>query len=315
MTRSSGPAVQADDASAPSALADALSIARHHIVLIAMAASLVFGWLTTGRYGFVLSLVVGLDWFLINLFNKVTDVDEDRANGIPGTARVERARTLLQGACFVLLVASFASHFVFPAITSLRLVVQAIGLAYSYRLVPTPSGFQRIKELYFFKNFGSACLFVLTCIVYPIADGGWRPTASWAYVAALVAFFVPFEMTYEILYDFRDLEGDRRAQIPTFPVVHGERAARRLLDVLLALSGLVLVATFLAGVFGVRELLFSAAPVAQRVFYAPRLERGLTSSDCVRLTHLGTAQLVFFLLGTRFWLAAGLPDNLLVPWA
>lgn len=35
---------------------------------------------------------------------------------------------------------------------------------------------------------------------------------------ALVLFFVPFELTYEILYDMRDLDGDRRAGVPTYPV-------------------------------------------------------------------------------------------------
>lgn len=294
---------------ATSAFSDALSIARYHIVLIAMTASLVFGWLTTGRYGLLLSLVVGLDWFLINLFNKVTDVEEDLENGIPGTERVAKWKRLLAPGCFALLGLSFLSHLVFPEITPIRGLVQLIGLAYSYRLVPTLSGRKRIKELYFFKNFGSAFLFVLTCLVYPIAVAGWAPIVSWAYVAALAAFFVPFEVSYEILYDFRDLPGDRREGIPTFPVVHGPVIAQRLIDVLLAASVSVIVLAVLAGVFGVRELLFVVAPVAQWFFYRPRLSRGLTSNDCIVLTHLGSAQLVLFLVGTRVWLAAGLPEN------
>lgn len=298
-----------------SAFSDALSIVRYHIVLIAMTASLVFGWLTTGRYGFGLALVVGLDWFLINLFNKVTDVEEDLENGIPGTERVARWKRFLAPGCFALLFASFASHLVFPAITPLRVVVQLIGLAYSYRLVPTPSGLKRIKQLYFFKNFGSAFLFVLTCLAYPLAVAGWTPIVPWAFVAALALFFVPFEVSYEILYDFRDLPGDRREGIPTFPVVHGPATAQRLIDALLGLSLAVIALAVLAGAFGVRELLFSFAPIAQWFFYRPRLARGLTSSDCIALTHLGSAQLVVFLLGTRAWLALGLPDNIFVPWA
>ncbi|MFO0714026.1 MAG: UbiA family prenyltransferase [Sandaracinus sp.] len=298
-----------------SALSDALSIARYHIVLIAMTASLVFGWLTTGRYGFALALVVGLDWFLINLFNKVTDVEEDLENGIPGTERVAKWRRLLAPGCFALLGLSFLSHLAFPAITPLRVLVQLIGLAYSYRLVPTPSGMKRIKQLYFFKNFGSAFLFVLTCLAYPLAVAGWAPIVPWGYVAALALFFVPFEVSYEILYDFRDLPGDRREGIPTFPVVHGPERARRLIDVLLALSLAVLALAVLSGTFGVRELLFAFAPIAQWFFYRPRLARGLTSHDCIVLTHLGSAQLLLYLVGTRVWLELGLPDNVFVPWA
>ncbi len=296
-------------------IADGLSIARYHIVVIAMAASLVFGWLTTGRYDLVLALVVGLDWFLINLFNKLTDVEEDRANGIPGTERVARLRRPLLALAITLLVGSFASHLVFPLVTPLRVLVQLIGLAYSYRWIPTRAGRRRIKELYFFKNFGSAFLFVLTSFAYPIAASGTPLVVSWAYIALLVAFFVPFEVSYEILYDFRDLEGDRRAHVPTFPVVHGPRAAARLVLGLLVASLVVLGLAVVAGVFGLRELLFACAPLAQRLFYHAKLERALagegawTSRDCILLTHLGSLQLALFLVGTRAWLALGLPAN------
>jgi hypothetical protein len=91
--------------------------------------------------------------------------------------------------------------------------------------------------------------------------------------------------------------------------------AQRLIDALLALSLAVLAVAVLAGTFGVRELLFAFAPIAQLVFYRPRLARGLTSSDCIALTHLGSAQLVVYLAGTRLWLELGLPDNVFVPWA
>jgi 4-hydroxybenzoate polyprenyltransferase len=131
-------------------------------------------------------------------------------------------------------------------------------------------------------------------------------------VAALALFFVPFEVSYELLYDFRDLPGDRREGIPTFPVVHGPAIAQRLIDALLALSLAVLAVAVLAGTFGVRELLFSFAPIAQLVLYRPRLARGL---NCIALTHLGSAQLVVYLAGTRVWLELGLPDNVFVPWA
>ena len=289
---------------------DALSIARYHIVLIAMTASLVFGWLTTGRYGWLLACVVGLDWFLINLFNKVTDVEEDLKNGIPGTERVLARKKLLTALCFALLVGSFASHVVFPQLTPWRVLVQLIGLAYSYKLIPTPSGMKRIKELYFFKNFGSAFLFILTCLVYPISNNDYTVTVSWSYVAALALFFVPFEVSYEILYDFRDLEGDAQEGIPTFPVVHGSATAKKLIDALLALSVTTILIALMTGIFGLRELLFVVAPIAQLFFYRPRLLRGLTSNDCIVLTHLGSAQLILFVVGTTLWLDAGLPANI-----
>ena len=288
-------------------MSDALAIARYHIVLVAMAASLVFGWIFGCGYGFGLALVVGVDWFLVNLMNRITDIDEDLANGIPGTERVARNRRALVILSAALMVGSFAvTIFVWPALTPWRVVVQAIGFAYNYRLVPTPRGLRRFKEIYFFKNFMSAVLFVLTCIVYPLAANGQR---FGALALVLTLFFVPFELSYEVLYDVRDLEGDRKEGIPTFPVVHGMEASRRIVDGLLAGAGVVLVVAFALRVVGLRELLMLVALVLQYAFYRSRWARGLTTRDCIVLTHQGTALLLLFLVGTALWLHAGLPAN------
>ena len=290
-------------------MGDALAVARYHIVLVAMAACLVFGWLMTGRYLPLVALVCGLDWFLINLLNRVTDVDEDLQNGIRGTDRVAAHRRALTVGGFALMLASIvATHQVWPELTPWRVVVQAIGLAYNYRLVPTPKGMRRFKEIYFFKNFGSACLFGLTGFVYPLAVS--TPVMSWGAIATLALFFIPFELTYEILYDLRDLEGDRAEGIPTYPVVHGPLIARRIIDGLLMGSALVLAVGLLVSWIGLREGLMLAAPPIQLAFYRPRIARGLTARDCIVVTHLGTGLLLFYLAGTAAWLAAGLPANI-----
>jgi 4-hydroxybenzoate polyprenyltransferase len=288
---------------------DALAIIRYHIVLIAMAATLVFGWLMTGEHPWALALIAGLDWFLINLLNRVTDLDEDLANGIQGTERVARQKRAVAIFGFALLFGSFASHAWLPALTPLRVAVHVIGMAYNYRLVPTLRGMARLKELYFFKNFGSACIFILTCFGYPLAGAGFAPSMSWPAIATLIAFFLLFEITFEILYDLRDLPGDAAAKIPTYPVVHGQVISLRIIDALLAGSALVLVVGLVSGVIGVREGLMLAAPIGQRVMYPRRIARGITSRDCIWLTHVGTAELVLYLIGTACWSAAGLPAN------
>jgi 4-hydroxybenzoate polyprenyltransferase len=275
-----------------------------------MAACVVFGWTFTGKYAWALTIVVAVDWFLINLANRITDIEEDLANGIPGTERVARAKTALIALCLALGISSFVvTNFVWPALTPWRVAVQIIGLAYNYRLVPTPSGWKRFKEIYFLKNFMSAVLFVLTCFVYPLVAIDAPRLVPFGTVVVLALFFVPFELTYEILYDLRDLEGDRAEGIPTYPVVHGALTARRIIDALLALAGVVLLVGFAMRLVGARELLMLFAPIAQLVFYRPRFRRGLTTPDCVVLTHMGTAMLLFFLAGTAVWLRLGLPAN------
>jgi 4-hydroxybenzoate polyprenyltransferase len=309
---------RAGEGSVRAALADAAAITRFHILLIGAVAAIVFGWLMTGRYLWAAGGLAGLDWFLIILMNRVTDIDEDRQNGIRGTERVARRRTAITLGSFALLVGSIAAtHLVWPSVTPWRIAVQAIGLAYNYRLVPTPRGWSRFKEIYFFKNFGSSVLFVLTCFVYPLAiaaDDGVARTLAAAPIVALVLFFIPFELTYEILYDLRDLEGDRALGVPTYPVVHGPRRARQIIDALLAGASAVLLAAVLAGWLGLRELLMLVAPAVQLVLYRRWWARGLTPRDCIVLTHVGTAQLALFLVGTAVWQAAGLPADVYLRW-
>lgn len=295
------------------ALRDLLSILRVHIILIAVTGAVVFGWLLGGRYLLGVALLGGVDWMLINLFNRTTDLAEDQANRIRGTDVVARHRTAFLWACAAVLVGSFAlSHWRYPELTWLRAILLGLGGAYSHPILPSPGGWRRIKDLYFFKNLMSATGFVITCFLYPLAHLGWRTElpGGWPGVATLIVFFLALEVTYEILYDLRDVEGDRAAGVPTYPVVHGVRRARQIIDGLLLFSGAVLAGALLAGFLGVREGLMLAAPVVQFFFYRSRLARGLTTADCVWLTHLGTALLLLYLAGNWAWLRAGLPPNL-----
>jgi 4-hydroxybenzoate polyprenyltransferase len=295
-------------------LEDIPSLLRLHIVGVALLAQVVFAWLFTGRHALVLVPFVAIDWFVINLVNRVTDLAEDVANRVPGADIAARRKRLLEVGSLVLFAGSLlVSHlFVAPELTPVRMTVQVIGLLYNFRLVPLPGGLTRFKEMYFFKNTMSAVLFVLTCVAYPLAFARWEPVVPWVTIGAVVMFFVLFELTYEILYDFRDLEGDRREGVPTYPAVHGPKVARKVLDALGAAAGLVLVAAFLLRAIGVRELLMAAAPLTQRLFYARRLDRGLTHRDCVIVTHMGSALLAFYLLGTAVWARLGLPANIML---
>lgn len=293
-------------------LLDIASILRLHIIAIAVMAALTFGQILTAELHLAVALLGGLDWLLINLLNRVSDVKEDIANSIRGTERLVGRHHLVLGTWIAILVGSFVlGHILHPELTPWRLVVQLVGVGYSYAIVPTPRGLRRFKDLYFFKNFMSAMLFVATCLVYPLtaADFAFAPPFTWLSALALALFFVPFEITYEILYDMRDLEGDRLANVPTYPVVHGLEPSARIIDALLALSALALIAAILLGLLGLRESLMLLALPLQLAFYKPRYRRGLTSAECIGLTWLGAGLLAFWLLGTHLWAQAGLPAN------
>src|SRR5436309_1453237 len=107
-------------------LRDALAVVRYHIIGVAVAASLVFGWILTGKYLPAAALACGVDWFFINLINRITDLEEDRINQIRGTELVATRERLLTALAFALLGLSFVlTHARWPALTPFRLAVHA----------------------------------------------------------------------------------------------------------------------------------------------------------------------------------------------
>jgi len=276
------------------------SVGRLHIVAIAALGTLTFGWLFSGTRPWLLAGVCALDWFLVNLLNRVVDLEEDSANRVTGVAWVARHRRAILWGGFSLLGASLlAVQAVAPALLPLRLAYHLLGFAYNWPLLP---GGRRIKQLYFWKNTASAAGFMITVFGYPLAVAG-HARMSWAGIAALAAFFFLFELSYEVLYDLRDAPGDAAAGVRTYPVIHGERGAVRIIDGLCAASMVGLAAGYLAGPVPWRGFIMIVAPALQLVLYKRALRRGITSGDCVAITWIGAA----LLGGYHLWVAAGLP--------
>ncbi|HPQ70442.1 MAG TPA: UbiA family prenyltransferase [bacterium] len=287
------------------------SILRIHIVSIAVGGALVFGWLLTGRYLWWIALIGGFDWLLINLANRVSDLREDLANAIPGSERIARRKTGTMIAWAALLAGSLAITVpLFPELTGWRLFMQAVGLVYSFRIIPHPGGRRRLKNVYLLKNLLSGLGFVTSCFLYPLAHAGFAAQIAWPGIVALMLYFVPFEQSYEILYDLRDLDGDRRAGVPTYPLVHGVATTHTIIHALLLASLAIVLLGFVLGFYGVKETLMGFGPVLQFFLLRPILRRGPTTADCIVVTFLGTAMLLAYLACTALWLAAGLPENI-----
>ncbi len=292
-------------------MSELASALRLHIVAIAVCATVTFGWVFTAEYPVGLALLCGFDWCIVNLLNRATDVEEDRLNGITATEFVARHARALVGLSLAALAASLAWGFAAlpAALAAVRCVFHLFGLGYSYRIVPTPRGLRRFKDLYVLKNSMSAVMFVLSVGLYPLL-ATTRPLAlsPWG-VAALVGFFFLFEHTFEVLYDLRDVDGDRAVGVPTYPVVHGPRVSAAIIHALCALSVAPLVAGRAAGVLSTRELLMAAAPLGQSMFLRWRTPERVSRADCIGATYAGAGALLFYLAGTAAWAAAGLPTG------
>ncbi len=283
------------------------SIGRIHIVAIAALGTLTFGWLFSGQTPLALGAICALDWFVVNLLNRVVDLREDDANGIAFTDVVARHRTVFLALGFALLAGSLATtHALFPQITALRLGYHALGLAYNWPLLP---GGRRIKQLYFFKNTASGVGFMLTVFGYPLAmlRGGaaFPPGISTATVIYAGVFFFALEISYEVLYDLRDMEGDALADVRSYPVVHGAAAAEKIVYGLILISALSLVAGLIAGAVPYRLFVMIAAPVVQLVYARHAIARGVTTRDCIALTWIGAALLFVY----QIWVALDLPGT------
>ncbi len=277
-------------APAPSPLRVFASVSRVHIVVIAALGTLTFGWVFTGTYPWLLSAVCALDWFLVNLLNRVVDLPEDRANGIVGTDFVARHAPVVRAGAFGVLFASLVIvHLAMPAITVLRVAFHGLGLIYNWPLLP---GHVRIKQLYFLKNAATATGFMLTCFAYPIA-AAYRELASGIGLAAILmtglCFFL-FELSYEVIYDLRDARQEtREAGVCTFPVVHGERgAAIRIIDGLCVASAVIaLVLGFAARVIlPWRIAVMAVAPVSHEARPLQALARPRDHVRRLRSPHL-----------------------------
>ena len=53
------------------------SVGRLHITFIAALGTFTFGWLFTGEYLWFLAGVCALDWYFVNLFNRIVDLPND----------------------------------------------------------------------------------------------------------------------------------------------------------------------------------------------------------------------------------------------
>ncbi|MDF1561896.1 MAG: UbiA family prenyltransferase [Deltaproteobacteria bacterium] len=282
------------------------SISRLHIVAIAALGTLTFGWIFTGARPWGLAAVVALDWFVVNLLNRVVDLEEDTTNRIVGTAFVARHK---RGVLVVGLGAMALSfplfHLLWPAITPWRIGYHLLGTAYNWPLLPWVG---RIKTLYFWKNTASAVGFLITVFIYPLvvaADEGvaLADGITWPIIGWTVAFFLLFELSYEVVYDLRDAEGDRAAGVHSYAAVHGERTAGTIANGLMLASVVVAVIGWTVGPLPWRIFIMVAAPLMQ-LFLVRRFRRaGLSSAHCIGLTWLGAGLLATY----HLWVELGLP--------
>lgn len=289
------------EAAAPSLSHKVLaSLLRLHIVAIAIMGTVTFSWLFTGRREWGLALVAGLDWFLVNLLNRVADLPEDQKNRVLGASFSARHGRAIKVTFAIFLLASLPMVHAFePKILPMRLAYHLLGLLYNLPLLKGPG---RLKRIYLVKNLASATGFLLTVVGYPLVARD--VTVSPIYVLTFSAFFFCTELAYEVIYDLRDVQGDRAEGIPTFPAVHGERVGRIVAWSLSGLGALILSAGYAFHCLDWRAFIMVFGPLVQAAYlYLSLRHKGPDERDCVRLTWIGVGLLTAY----NLWVILGLP--------
>ena len=183
--------------------------------------------------------------FSVYGINKLTDMEEDEINNPERVSYIKRIEGIFRHAILVsLLLAIFLS-----ALTSLWAVLVvlfpiAAGVLYSIRLSPN---YPRLKDVTGVKNTIIATTWANGTAFLPYLVAG---NVALSKVALIYYFFFMKSMINTILFDVRDIEGDRVNGIRTIPVKLGFRKSKALLIALNSTFLLWLALAYHLGYFG-----------------------------------------------------------------
>ena len=200
-------------------LTDVVFACRLHVSIFTLAA--VWGWSRM-----VSTSVLSQDYFIapviitcIYLWNRIWDLQEDQVNCPQSTPHFARFRwpilvlaPLIGIGCIGLATSSG------PAIAPIILViVLLVGFAYSAPMLPGLPG-RRLKEFYIVKNITSALGWIVLVTLYPALHAEVALHTGFLLGAAILFIGV---WTVEIVWDIRDIEGDKKAGVATLPTIIG----------------------------------------------------------------------------------------------
>ncbi len=167
---------------------------------------------------FLVCFAVFLFAFAIYTLDKVADMDKDAAN-LPERLRFLRGRKNLATG-YALLAYSLAILIVLlnmPLALPILIFPLAVNLIYGSKPI---SSLPRLKDLPFIKNFIVAVTWALGTALLPSMHSS---NASLVTVACVFYFMLIKTFIDTVLYDIRDVKGDRESGVKTIPVLIGPR--------------------------------------------------------------------------------------------
>ncbi|HUN54157.1 MAG TPA: UbiA family prenyltransferase [Smithella sp.] len=182
--------------------------------------------------GFLKMRFRGIDYLIITLavacicqWNRLTDAKEDARNCPDDLKDAQSKSRAIKAFCYVtgtsIILLSLLTE---PSWELAGLVAfgAAVGFFYNTPLIPSRPNL-RLKNLFIIKNLSSGAGWSLGLLVFPMMRAHTQPDGL--FLTAFVYMFA-MVMTYEVMWDIRDVEGDSQAGIRTVPVVLGINNAR-----------------------------------------------------------------------------------------
>ncbi|MFH1824458.1 MAG: UbiA family prenyltransferase [Candidatus Firestonebacteria bacterium] len=173
--------------------------------------------------------------FLIYAYNRIADIKEDKISASERLTFIKKIKSINVYAAIVLFIISCALIFLTGNLTalSLYLLTGFIGINYSKKILFIP----KIKNILLIKNISIGVMFALSVIAVPFLLVGADMTGVF-YLLLAYLFLRVFINT--IYFDIRDIAGDKTAGVLTIPIKIGEQKTIKILNIINALTLLII---------------------------------------------------------------------------
>jgi len=206
-------------------IAQAFILNRLHIVASAPAVMWCWSEFLKMRFRSIDYLIITLAVACICQWNRLTDVEEDTLN-CPADLKDAQAKSpAIKVFCYAGgIIAVIIALFTEPTWPIAGLVAFGVAVGYFYNSPLLPSmPHLRLKNMFIIKTFSSGLGWSAGLLVFPMLRAHTQPDER--FFTAVVYMFA-MVMTYEIMWDIRDIAGDAKAGLRTLPVVLGINSAR-----------------------------------------------------------------------------------------
>ena len=198
---------------------------RLHIIISAPAVMWCWSEFLKIRFRGIDYLIITLTVACICQWNRLTDREEDALNCPADLKEAQAKSRAIKFFCyasgtFAILLALLTE----PTWKIAGLVAFGAAVGYFYNSPISPSQpHLRFKNMFIIKNFSSGAGWSAGLLIFPMLRAHTQPDGrfftAFVYMLAMV-------MTYEIMWDIRDMPGDALAGIRTLPAVLGINSAR-----------------------------------------------------------------------------------------